>query len=118
MRKAATEMLGNWNTSMSYKPMAARFRKVDAKNEKIDTPDKANAQFEAGVRFQLSENDPDSCFSCDIALRTGSLCNRRVSRMRASHDTQDGRRRRSWPCVAGIGGSSSFLATGSLFHDS
>jgi zinc protease len=28
-------------------------------NEKVDTPDKANAQFEAGVRFQLSENDPD-----------------------------------------------------------
>ena len=28
-------------------------------NRKIETPDKANAQFEAGVRFQLSENDPD-----------------------------------------------------------
>ena len=28
-------------------------------NEKIETPDKANAQFLAGQRFQLSQNDPD-----------------------------------------------------------
>ncbi len=28
-------------------------------NEKIETPDKANAQFMAGARFQLSQNDPD-----------------------------------------------------------
>src|SRR3954470_14638579 len=39
--------------------MPARFRKVAALNDRIDTPDKANAQFEAGVRFQLSESDPD-----------------------------------------------------------
>src|ERR1017187_7254444 len=28
-------------------------------NQRIETPDKANAQFEAGLRFQMSENDPD-----------------------------------------------------------
>jgi zinc protease len=28
-------------------------------NQKIDTPDKANAQFEAGLRFQLSQSSPD-----------------------------------------------------------
>ena len=28
-------------------------------NEKIETPDKANAEFLAGERFQLSQNDPD-----------------------------------------------------------
>ena len=28
-------------------------------NRKIETPDKANAQFEAGVRFKMSEDDPD-----------------------------------------------------------
>jgi zinc protease len=59
VRKAAAELLGSWNTSMSYKPIAARFRSVAPTNEKIDTPDKANAQFEAGVRFRLSENDAD-----------------------------------------------------------
>ena len=28
-------------------------------NEKIETPDKANAEFLAGERFQMSQNDPD-----------------------------------------------------------
>ncbi len=36
-----------------------RYKKVAPINEKIETPDKANAQFEAGVRFQMSQNDPD-----------------------------------------------------------
>ncbi len=59
VRKAAAELLGNWNTAAAYKPIAARYKKVEPINTKIETPDKANAQFEAGVRMQLSENDPD-----------------------------------------------------------
>jgi zinc protease len=59
VQKAAAELLGNWNTSMAYKPIAASYRKVAPINQKIETPDKANAQFEAGVRFQMSEDDPD-----------------------------------------------------------
>jgi zinc protease len=59
VQKAAAELLGNWNTSMAYKPMAAGYKKVASINQKIETPDKANAQFEAGVRFQMSEDDPD-----------------------------------------------------------
>jgi zinc protease len=39
--------------------MVAKYRKVDPINRKIETPDKANAQFEAGERMQLSQNDPD-----------------------------------------------------------
>jgi len=41
------------------KPFAAGYKKVAPINQKIETPDKANAQFEAGVRFQMSEDDPD-----------------------------------------------------------
>jgi zinc protease len=59
IRKAAAELLGTWNTAMAYKPIVSRFRKTEPVNTKIDTPDKANAQFEAGIRMQLSENDPD-----------------------------------------------------------
>ncbi len=59
IESAAGELLGNWNTSMAYKPIVAPFRPVPALNQKIETPDKANAQFEAGVRVQLSESDPD-----------------------------------------------------------
>lgn len=58
-QKAVADLLGGWNTSMAYKPIVAAFKKAPAINTKIETPDKANAQFEAGVRFQMSENDPD-----------------------------------------------------------
>jgi zinc protease len=57
--KAAGELLGNWNTTMSYRPIAAKFKKVEPINTKIETPDKANAEFLAGERFQMSDADPD-----------------------------------------------------------
>ena len=59
VKATAAELLGSWNTSMPYKPIIAAYKNVAASNLKIETPDKANAQFEAGVRVQLSENDPD-----------------------------------------------------------
>jgi zinc protease len=59
VKKAAAELLGKWNTALVYKPITAAFKKVEPVNRRIDTPDKANAQFEAGMRVQLSENDPD-----------------------------------------------------------
>jgi zinc protease len=59
MQKAAADLLGNWNTSKPYKPLVTPFKKVQPINEKIETPDKANAQFMAGARFQMSQGDPD-----------------------------------------------------------
>jgi zinc protease len=57
--KMAGDLLGAWNATMTYKPIVAPFKPAAAINRKIETPDKANAQLEAGLRFQLSENDPD-----------------------------------------------------------
>lgn len=59
VKAAAGELLGNWNTAMAYKPIVAAFQPVTSMNQKIETPDKANAQFEAGVRVKLSQNDPE-----------------------------------------------------------
>ena len=59
IQKAAATLFGSWNTTKAYKPLVAPFKKVGPINEKIETPDKANAQFLAGERFQLSQNDPD-----------------------------------------------------------
>ncbi len=59
IQKTAASLLGSWNTPKAYKPLVVPFKKVDPINEKIETPDKANAQFLAGERFQLSQNDPD-----------------------------------------------------------
>jgi len=57
--EAATALLGAWNTTRAYKPLITPFKKVTPINEKVETPDKASAQFMAGARFQMSQNDPD-----------------------------------------------------------
>ncbi len=59
IQKAAAELLGSWNTSQVYKPMIVPFKKAAPMNQKIETPDKANAEFLGGERFQMSQNDPD-----------------------------------------------------------
>ena len=59
MQKAATELMGNWNTSKAYKPLITPYKKAEPINQKIETPDKANAEFLAGERFRMSQDDPD-----------------------------------------------------------
>lgn len=59
VQKVATPLLGDWKTSMAYTRIEAKYKKAEAINKKIETPDKANAQFEAGVRFKMAETDPD-----------------------------------------------------------
>jgi zinc protease len=59
IQKTAAALLAGWNTSRAFKPLTTPYKKVPAINEKIETPDKANAQFLAGARFQMSQNDPD-----------------------------------------------------------
>ncbi len=59
LRKAVAEMLGGWKSAAPYRRMTSAYKKMDAVNLKIETPDKQNAQFEAGLRIQLSETDPD-----------------------------------------------------------
>jgi zinc protease len=59
MQSLAGELLGSWNTTKAYKPLITPFKKMPPTNEKIETPDKANAEFLAGEKFQMSQNDPD-----------------------------------------------------------
>jgi zinc protease len=59
IQKLAEELFGNWNSAPPYQRLVAPFKAVSAINQKIETPDKANAQFEVGERLQLSESDPD-----------------------------------------------------------
>src|SRR5262249_42313939 len=59
IQTTAEELFAKWNTPMAYKSIVASYHTAAPVNLKIETPDKANAQFEAGVRLQLSENDPD-----------------------------------------------------------
>ena len=59
IQKLAEELFGKWNSAPAYQRLVTPFKPVPAINRKIETPDKANAQFEAGERLQFSETDPD-----------------------------------------------------------
>jgi len=59
IQKAAGDLLGSWNTPKAYKPLIVPFQSAGAMNRKIETPDKANAEFLGGERFRMSQNDPD-----------------------------------------------------------
>ena len=59
IQKLAEDLFGNWNSAPPYQRLVAPFKPAAATNQKIETPDKANAQFEAGERIQMSESDPD-----------------------------------------------------------
>jgi zinc protease len=59
VKKLAAELLGSWNTSAPYARLASPYKKAEPINRKIETPDKENAQFEAGMRIKLSEKDAD-----------------------------------------------------------
>jgi zinc protease len=59
VQKTAAELLGDWSSPAPYQRMVSTYKKSEAINLKIETPDKENAQFEAGMRIQMSENDPD-----------------------------------------------------------
>ena len=59
VQKLVGELFGSWKASHPYKPLVTPFKKIAPINEKIETPDKANAEFMVNERFQLSQNDPD-----------------------------------------------------------
>jgi zinc protease len=59
VRAAAAELFGKWSTPAPYTRITSEFSKVSSINRKVETPDKQNAQFEAGLRFGMTDKDPD-----------------------------------------------------------
>jgi zinc protease len=59
VKKAVGDLLGTWSTPTAWARIQSHYLKTTPSNVKIETPDKQNAQFEAGVRIQMSDSDPD-----------------------------------------------------------
>ncbi len=59
LQAAAVELLGGWTSAVPYRRMATLYRKAPPVNMKIETPDKENATFQAGMRISMSDDDPD-----------------------------------------------------------
>jgi zinc protease len=59
VQKIAADALGAWTSAAPYARFSSPYKKVDSINRKIETPDKENAQFEAGLRIDMSESSAD-----------------------------------------------------------
>src|SRR5215469_1832019 len=59
VKKAGNDLLNSWSTQASWARIQSHYLKTTPSNLKIETPDKQNAQFDAGFRIQMSDSDPD-----------------------------------------------------------
>ena len=59
VRKVAEETLATWKSPSPYTRIASKALPVTPINRKIETPDKENAQFNAGLRISMTDTDPD-----------------------------------------------------------
>ena len=59
MKKLVTDLFGDWKSASRYERIPDPFEAVEAINHKVETPDKQNALFLAGMPMKMSDDDPD-----------------------------------------------------------
>jgi zinc protease len=59
VQKQVTELFGGWKNVKPFARVKGRHFDVAPKRENIETPDKAQAMFVAGMNLQLRDDDPD-----------------------------------------------------------
>lgn len=59
MQKLLGELFGNWKSPKPFRRLLRDYQKVPADNQMIETPDKQNAMMMAGLRINVSDENPD-----------------------------------------------------------
>ncbi len=59
LQKQVTSLLGAWKSPAHYARIVSSYKPSPAGAETIETPDKANAMWFAGITMQLRDSDPD-----------------------------------------------------------
>ena len=59
VEKLAEELFANWKSPSPYARLTSKYRKVEPVDRKIETPDKTNAFYMAGINIQMNDEDPD-----------------------------------------------------------
>jgi zinc protease len=84
VKKELNDMLANWTAKEKYARAKYNYNDVAAKNEKMNTPDKANANLMAGFNLNIRDDDPDymSLIMGNYMLGGGFLNSRLATRIR------------------------------------
>jgi zinc protease len=59
VQKLAAELFGDWKSPSPFQRLLEPYQNIAPVDRKIETPDKQNALFIAGMRIRLSDEDPD-----------------------------------------------------------
>jgi zinc protease len=59
IQKLAAELFGTWKSPSPYTLIQRPWRKIEAVNQTVETPDKANSFFAAGTTLEMNEADAD-----------------------------------------------------------
>src|SRR5262249_57461700 len=59
VERETSELLGTWKGATPYQRIVISYKEVQRINAKIETPDKENTQFSAGLRLRMKDTDPD-----------------------------------------------------------
>jgi zinc protease len=59
IKKLVIELFGDWKSASRYERISDSYDKVEAINHKIETPDKQNALFLAGMPIKMNDEDLD-----------------------------------------------------------
>ncbi|MEJ2111322.1 MAG: pitrilysin family protein, partial [Acidobacteriota bacterium] len=78
------ELFGSWESPQEFQRIPRRYFDVDPVNRSIETPDKQNAMFLAGLNLPLTDNDPDypALVLANYMLGGGFLNSRLATRIR------------------------------------
>jgi len=78
MRKLVGELFGDWKSASPYAHIPNSYAKVGPINHKIETPDKQNAAFMAGMPLQMTDEDRDYAALTIAGLVFGGSPNSRL----------------------------------------
>lgn len=80
MRKLVTELFGDWKNPSPYHRVTDSYTKVQPVNHKIETPDKQNGLFLAGIPLKMKDADPDYAAVTIAGMVFGGSPNSRIFR--------------------------------------
>jgi zinc protease len=83
IQKLAAELFGDWKSSTRFERVPLPYTKVAPFERKIETPDKQNAEFRAGMTTRLAMDDPDyAATMLGNRIFGGTFASRLVHRIR------------------------------------
>ena len=77
-QKLVTELFGDWKSASHFERVITAYATVDPINHKIETPDKQNAIFLAGMNMKMTDDDPEYAALTIAGLIFGGSPNSRL----------------------------------------